>query len=293
MKRISILSAVILMVAMSVTEGHSYYYWGGGTYDYNYGVRWSIYTQSLVSGDVHYSPYAYDYNHSGLVPYWVRYSPYAFSYEHPSGLVDDYTSSTSSTNYVYYTPYNGIYPELGMALQYSVAAADCGQHISRPQQARTRYAQKAETPKQKARQAAESRRQERAARQTSGSWTIAAYLEGRNIEFRMDRLLLIEGKTISADFLVPGSNVLIKYWDPVEIAALNQQSENRKHAYENYLESWKSYCGEYQRTGGKIYQIESADSNEILAKLADCNALNGAEQIYAAAHSNIASVEKP
>lgn len=291
MKRISILAAVVLMSAISTTEGHSYYYRGDSTYDY--GVRWSIYTQSLVSGDVYYSPYAYDYNHSGLVPYWVRYSPYAFSYEHPSGLVNDYSSSTSSTKHIYYMPYEGIYPDFGPALQYSVATADCSRQVSRPQQARVRYAQKAEVPKQRVRQAAEPRKQERAARKNDGSRIIAAYLSGRNIEFRMDRILQIEGKTISADFLVPGSNMLIKYWNPSEISALDRQPEHRKLAYENYLESWKGFSGQYQQAGGEIYQIASADSGEILAKLTECNELNGAERIYAAAQSNTAAVEKP
>lgn len=290
MKRISILAAAILMAAISVTEGHSSY-WGGSTFDYR--VRWSIYTQSLVSGDVHYSPYAYEYGHSGLVPYGVRYSPYAFSYEHPSGLVNDYASSPSSTKYIYYMPYEGIYPDFGLALQYSVATADCSRHVSRPQQARVRYAQKAETPKQRVRQAAESKRQERAARQTGGSRVIAAYLAGRNIEFRMDRLLQIEGKTISVDFLLTDSKTLIKYWDPVEILALDQQPEHRKRAYENYLESWKGFCGEYQQAGGKIYQIVSADSDEILAKLTNCNEMKRPERIYAAAQSSTAAAEKP
>lgn len=290
MKRISILAAVILMVAISVTEGHSYY-WSGSTYDYR--VRWSIYTQSLVSGDVHYSPYAYDYDHSGLVPYWVRYSPYAFSYEHSSGLVNDYASSPSSTKYTYYLPYDGSCPNFGWVVQSGVAAADRSPHASNPERAGVRYAQKIETRRQKIGQSAELRRQERAARETGGSRIIAAYLAGRNIEFRMDRLLQIEGKTISADFLLPGSNVLIKYWDPAEISALGQQSERRKLAYENYLESWNSYCGEYQQAGGKIYQIVSADPDEIFAKLVNCNELNSPERIYAAAQSKTPALEKP
>jgi len=290
MKRISILAAVILMVAISLTEGHSYY-WGGSTFDY--GVRWSIYTQSLVSGDVHYSPYAYQYDHSGLVPYGVRYSPYAFSYEHPSGLVNDYASSPSSTKYIYYLPNDGSCRDSGWAVQYGVAVADRSQLTSRPERTGVRYAQKAETRRQKAGQLAELRKQERATRETGGSRIIAAYLAGRNIEFRMDRILQIEGKTISADFLLPGSNVLIKYWNPVEISALGQQPEHRKRAYENYLESWKGFCGEYQQAGGKIYQIVSADSDEILAKLTDCNELNGPEQIYAAAQSSTPAVGKP
>lgn len=290
MKRSSILAAVILMAAISVTEGHSYY-WGGSAFDYR--VRWSIHTQSLVPGDVHYSPYAYGYDHSGLVPYWVRYSPYAFSYDHPSGLVNDYASSPSSTKHIYYLPYDGAYRDSGWAVHYDGGVADCGPRTVSPEQAGVHYAQKLEVHKQKLRQLAESTRQERAARKSDRSQIIAAYLAGRNIQFRTNRLLQVEGKTISVDFLLPGSNVLIKYWDPVEILALGQQPEHRKRAYENYVESWKGFCGEYQQAGGRIYQIVSADSNEILAKLMDCNELNGREQIYAAAQSNSPTAGNP
>lgn len=290
MKRISILAAVILMAAISATEGHSYY-WGGGTFDYR--VRWSIYTQSLVPGDVHYSPYAYRYGHSGLVPYWVRYSPYAFNYEHPSGLVNDYASSPSSTKCIYYLPQDGRCTDSGWAVQYGSGVVDCGPRVSGPEQAGVHYAQKVGARRQRIRQLAASRRQERATRESDGGRLIAAYLASRNIEFRTDRLLQIEGKTISADFLLPDGNVLIKYWDPVEILALGQQAEHRKLAYETYLESWKGFCSEYQRAGGKIYQIISADSDEILAKLTDCDELNGQERVYALAQNGAAAAQKP
>ena len=290
MKRISILAAAILLVAISVTEGYSSY-WGGSTWDYR--VRWSIYTQSLVPGDVHYSPYAYNYGHSGLVPYWVRYSPYAFSYEHPSGLVSDYASSPSSTRYIYYLPYDGGYKDPGWVVHYGGGASDCVNQGSRSGQTRESYADKVKARSERVRQLAESSRQERTTRENGGSQIIAAYLKSKNIEFRTNRLLQIEGKTISADFLLTGRNIIIKYWDPVEILSLDRQAEYRKRAYENYLESWKEFCGQYQQAGGTIYQIVSADSDEILAKLTLCNELNGQERIYALAQSSTAAAEKP
>jgi hypothetical protein len=70
-------------------------------------------------------------------------------------------------------------------------------------------------------------------------------------------------------------------------------SDLRKRAYENYLESWKAFCRQYQQAGGTIYQIVSADSDEILAKLTLCNELNGEEKTYAMAKDSTATVEKP
>jgi len=125
-----------------------------------------------------------------------------------------------------------------------------------------------------------------------GNQIVAAYLRSKNIDFTMNRLLQIEGKTISADFQLTDRNVIVKYWDPVAILALDHQAQYRKLAYENYLKSWKDFCGQYQRAGGKIYSIVSADSAEILAKLADCSDLNGQVTTYALAQDNASTVER-
>ena len=96
MKRISIVTIVFLLVMTSVSDARRY----GHRYRSDpYRVRWSIHTQSLISGDLSYSPYAFRFGHTGLVPYWVRYSPYAFSFKHPSGLVNDFASYTRAVNY--------------------------------------------------------------------------------------------------------------------------------------------------------------------------------------------------
>jgi hypothetical protein len=286
MKRISIVAAILSMGASSLTKAHSTF-WDRDEWEYR--VRWSVYTHSLVPGNLHYSPYASGYGRSGLVPYWIRYSPYAYGTNHPSGLVDDYAGSLSS---VYYTP-----DGYGYAGSISIVHAGCrdAQHSRthagvHPKQAR--YAQMVEARRDRIRQLAESRRQEGSTGKIDGSQIIAAYLKNKNIDFRKNRLLQIGGKTISADFMLTGRNVIVKYWDPVEILALDQQAGYRKRAYESYLESWKQFAGQYQHAGGTIYQIISADSDEILVKLTDCDALEGEERAYALAQDNAAIAEK-
>ena len=101
-----------------------------------------------------------------------------------------------------------------------------------------------------------------------GKDIIAGYLDGQNIDFRTTRILQVEGKTISVDFVLADRNILIKYWNPLEILALQHKAEYKQKAYEDYLESWKSFCAEFQGAGGKIYQIISSDNNEISTSLA-------------------------
>jgi hypothetical protein len=145
------------------------------------------------------------------------------------------------------------------------------------------YAQKVEARKERIERLRQSRQERRMAKARDGKEIISRYLKSKNIDFRTDRILQIEGKTISVDFLLKDKNIIIKYWNPVEIVSLEQQPEYRRNCYEKYLESWKGYCGRYLQTGGKIHQIISADAKEILAKLPLCTELNGDEKTYALA----------
>lgn len=280
MKRISIVAAILLMGASGLTKAYPSYWY---TDDWDYRVRWSVYTHSLIPGNLHYSPYAYSSGRSGLVPYWVRYSPYAYGANHSSGLVDDYASSLGS---VYYTP-----DGYGYADSISIVHAGCPGVLHSRDHAgvypkRASYAQMVEARRDRIKRLAESRRQEGSVGKTDGSQIIAAYLKSKNIDFRKNRLFQMGSKTISVDFILTGRNVVLKYWDPVEIVALDQQAEYRKRAYESYLGSWKEFCAQYQHAGGTIYQIITADSDEILAKLTDCGALDGEERAYALAQDD-------
>ncbi len=281
MKRISILATAVLVVAACTAEARIH----GYSYGYGYGanrhrVRWSIHTHSLISGDVYYSPYAFGGGHSGLVPGDVRYSPYAFGHGR-SGLVYDGGGYS--------------HPNFG-ARHYDVrhyrAAPDYSAHQSRGSHSyghanvvRTTKVCRETAEARKARRAelAQARREKHASSSNNGREIIAGYLKGRNIRFRTTRILSIEGKTISVDFLLNDGKTILKYWDPAEIQCLGQPHERKRKFYDKYAESWFSFCAEHLKAGGKIHQIISSDRDEILARLPLCPDLNGAEKVYALA----------
>lgn len=280
MKRISFIVLAVLIVASGVAEAHDYYSYAG--YDCDR-VRWSIYTHSLIPGDLHYSPYAYSYGQSGLVPYWVRYSPYAFGLGHSSGLVNDFATSPISPCSIYYHPERYGCKSPGWNV-YDCGTAYPGDNAgSKAGQRQASYAAHVQARRDRLKERQQARQERGTTTGSAGHQIIATYLRSRNIDFTMNRLLQINGKTISADFQLTDGNATIKYWDPVEILALDQQAPHGKRAYEGYLQSWKQYAGEYQREGGTIYSIVSADSGEILAKLTDCSELNGEVTTYALA----------
>ncbi|KPL22525.1 MAG: hypothetical protein AMJ75_07885 [Phycisphaerae bacterium SM1_79] len=284
MKRISILTMVVLVVGSSTAKAR---YYGLARYR----TRWSIHTQGLISGDVRYSPYAFRYGHSGLVPGDVRYSPYAFSHKR-SGLVSDEWCGSYG------------YPYALFGSSYRVIhVVGCGDHPSSgasghsrdnlSDQAQLSYAEKVEARKERIRELRESRQQANRLRQTDGKQIIADYLRGKNVDFRTNRLLSIDGKTVSVDFLLEDRNIIIKYWNPAEIVFLDQKPEHKKVLYKNYLEAWKDFCGEYLRAGGKIFQIISADTKEISAKLSLWPDLDDGERMYALAQDRAATVTEP
>jgi len=262
MKRISISAVALLIVMGSMAQGYSYNGYDG----VRYRVRWSIYAHSLIPGELHYSPYANEYGRTGLIPYWVRYSPYAYSYRHPSGLVDDLAASIST---IYYRPENYTYSDfsgpghLSVRCSYKVVS-----DTPLPSRGSDSYETKLQNLKIRTQVLDKLRQQRSKITPMDGKDIIAGYLGAQNIDFRTTRILQVEGKTISVDFVLTGRNVLIKYWNPLEILALQHKAEYKQRAYENYLESWKNFCAEFQAAGGKIYQIISSDNDEISTSLA-------------------------
>jgi len=284
MKRISVFTIAVLMLMHSVTNAHYYHI------PVRFRTRYSPYAFSynhpsgLICGDLQYSPYAFSYNYpSGLVPYYVRYSPYAFSYENPSGLVPYYFSyhpyafshkhpSGLISEYCSYycLPYAYSCRSSGLvdcdtnfyrdAYSYKPAVKPPAKYLST--QLKTGLAPcLTQSPK-------------RGFNGSDGKEIIYGYLKSNNIDdFDVDRLLKIDNKTISVNFVFRDKNIIIKYWNPEEIQSLMQQAGYQKSYYQKYEQQWKDFCREYKEKGGKVYQIESADKEEILSKLSLCQEL--------------------
>ncbi|MBN2315172.1 MAG: hypothetical protein JXM79_14680 [Sedimentisphaerales bacterium] len=278
MKRISLFAAVLLLMTTSLTTGRGYYH--GSWYP---GVRWSMHAHGLVPNYLRYSPYAHTYGHSGLVPYWVRYSPYAHSYNHRSGLVNDYAFCMDS---IYYDPDTGIYKGASeIHSDCSQVVKDTASKIAEIKQTRENQIAKIKARKEEIQQLAQSRKLKRLTDENNGKEIIIAYLKDNHIDFRMNRLLSMEGKVLSADFILGDGRKVISFWNPVEIQALSQQAEHRRLTYQKYVNSWKDFCVKYQQAGGEIVQIVSADREEILAQLTGCDECSGTQTTYAMAQT--------
>ena len=273
MKRISISAIIFLVILAGVAEGRHVYSCGFG-YGYSsnrYRVRWSIYNHGLISGDLYYSPYAFGHGRSGLVEGRTRYSPYAFGGGHSGLVVDDGAS--------FYSVYSPAYHYV----RHHHVAPNCNVHPSGAGRVRTRksYREMIEARKARRIELAQARRQKSAIRAGNGKEIIAGYLKGRNIDFKVTRILCIEGRIVSVDFLLNDGDTILKYWNPAEMQSLAQSQGLRRRFCDKYVESWISFCAEHLKAGGKIHQIISSDADEILAKLPLCPDLNGSEKVYA------------
>lgn len=279
MKRISLFAIVLLLMTTGITTGRGHYH--GSWYPR---VRWSIYAHGLVPNHLRYSFYAHNYGHSGLVPRWVRYSPYAHSYNHRSGLVNDYAFCTDS---IYYDPDSGTYKGASeINSDCSHAIQDTASKMAEIKQTRQNQIAKIKARREEIQQLAQSRKLKRLSNRSDGKETIIAYLKDNHIDFRMNRLLSMEGKVLSADFILGDGRKVISFWDPVEIGALSQQAEHRILTYQKYVNSWKDFCAKYQQAGGEIVQIVSADKEEILAQLTSRDEISETQTTYAMTQTN-------
>lgn len=268
MKRISLLTIVMLMVASGVAKANIY-----GYRSLRYRVRWSPYAFShkqfgLTSGHLRYSPYAFNHkNPSGLIDEYARYTPYAFSHKN-SGLVYDSYSRPYSSYSSYYAPYYRIQ-------RTPVVCAPNYKYSPSSNEADNSYQEKLIARRQRIKKLRDSRKQINMAKEKDAKEIICRYLNSRNIgDFEMTGILRIDGKTVNINFLLRDKNIMITYWDLDEVQSLVQQPGYKRNYLEKHEQEWRNLCQKYTQTGGNVYPITSADKNEILVKLMLCPELN-------------------
>ncbi|MCL5280073.1 MAG: hypothetical protein M1376_09220 [Planctomycetes bacterium] len=221
MKRIFI-GAALLALLPGITNA----YYGC----YGYGVR--------------YSPYAFSYHSSGLVPCDVEYTPYAFSY-HNSGLVYGYGICDYGGGYVYSSP--AVHHRLPL------------HGAPRPRSDFRHHAQNTVRPP----------------RPPDGMFTIRQHLHAKGVDsVDINRILRVGDQLLSADFLVKDRNLLIKYWNPQGIEQLSTQEAFKQKAYANYKESWEKFAAQFQQKGGEIYYVNASEAQTIVAALDSCPKLS-------------------
>jgi hypothetical protein len=231
----------------------------------------SYHSNGLVPGGFKYNPYAFSRSTTGIVFKGFRYNPYAFNYT-DTGLILDYyywwpfpwpqAVAYSSGN----TPgsYNGnVQPGSSAPPSYSFS-------VTVPERAPARPAQ----PEQN--------------RHDDPLIVIKQHLRDRGFtNVSINRILRVDGKLLSADFLLQDQNLLIKYWDLRQIEALDAKADLKQKMVEKYRKDWEAYAEQYKQSGGKIYTIEVSDREEIKLVLDSCSELtpgNGtasAQTLYA------------
>lgn len=293
MKRISISAIMLLVIAVCVAEARPVDDGFGFGYDYNrYRTRWSIYAHGLISGVVYYSPYVVGHGRTGLVEGYARYSPYAFGHGH-SGLVEDYGGAYGVYSYGYAPGcYNVVHHYVPVSR--SCKSTDTSHGYGKTNQLQAAKSRRETLEELKARRTAmaEARKKREAIRANDGKTIIAAYLKGNDIPFRTTRILSIEGRTVSVDFLLNDGKTIIKYWNPAEIPSKDTQHQLQRKFFERYVESWKVARDEHLEAGGSIYQVISSEREEILAKLPQLPDRNGNEKVYASAQGESKPAQK-
>ena len=269
MKRISMFAVILLVLAASICQGRP---WCSSRYR----TRWSVYKHGLVSGDVYYNPYAYEYGRTGLVSGNVRYSPYAFDYEHSGLIYEPYCAG--GFNYLFVRhydvdrePYDAVRELKWPSSKYS-AKASSGAKVCSKNRVKSCPSNLSSLTSGRI-SAARSIRSEDLKK--DGDIVISQYLKGKNIEFKPDNYLRVDGRTVSATFLLKDKDVIIKYWDPELIDQLESKEEYKKINYVQYLNKWNEFWCKYQQAGGKVCQIISSDRNRIIADLEHSSELIG------------------
>lgn len=250
MKRISIFVALAMLVlTTSQANGFS---------SQRHRIRYSPYAFSyrnsgLIPGGLKYSPYAFNYRHSGLVDQGARYSTYAFNYRH-SGLIVDY--------YWCQTP---VCPPR----QSDTAVRRIVPTRTKRSSRRWPVAQRAS-----ARRSSVSSTELRKIRETDGMHVIRQYLKDSGCgDIDIKRRLSVENRTACVVFVLRDQNLIVRYRNPEIVEALAVGSGARRKAFERYQAREETLAETFQANGGSVYCVTATGKEQIVAALENCSAL--------------------
>jgi len=209
---------------------------------------------------VRYSPYARDYHHTGLIPGGLAYSPYVFG-RGGSPLVYEGTR---------YTPYALTYDNPGLVLDYylwpvarHVPVPVCVRQVrsSRPRgpapavqraRAQSGVARAGRTYAQSV-----PRGSARPVREKDGLQIIRQHLRDRGIDNAgISHILRIDGQLVSVSFTLHDRNLIVP-----------ATASYKQKTFERYRTNWQQLAAAHESRGGKIYTIETADRERIVASL--------------------------
>jgi hypothetical protein len=253
MKRISI---VIVLAMLASAMGRT-----GRYSSQRYQVRYSPYAFSyhnsgLIPGGVTYSPYAFNSGNSGLVYEGTRYTPYAFNYRNP-GLVVDY--------YLWHTPICSPHP---------VCRTSDALHIGRATQTRSARRSRAASRQRPTRHASTSAQEVRRTDAIEGSQIIKQYLKSRGINnVDVNRRLSIRNRTAGIAFVLRDRNLAIRYTDPETLESFATESKTSEKVLQRYEQRWEAFARKFEANGGTIYHVNTSDSSQIVAALDNCDKL--------------------
>jgi hypothetical protein len=240
MKRIS-LALVLLALAPDVSQAHHFY--SSSYYNVHYTPYALSYRHSgLVAGGVDYSMYAFDERHSGLIYQYATYAPYAFTYGN-TGLVPGY--------YPYWWPYGVVLPiAVGHPAGRVMRTASAGP-VARGGTAVAQAPAAATVPPP-----------------ADGLMIIRDHLRAQGFNMvSINRVLRIDGKLVGVDFTLPEQKLAIKYWDPKEVESLRSKPAYQQTLYERHKQDWEAYAQRYRQIGGEVYCVEASDPQTIVAAL--------------------------
>ena len=242
MKRTSLILALLVLVPAASQARNSQ----------RYRIRYSPYAFSyhnsgLIPGGIKYSPYAFTPSRSGLVYEGTRYTPYAFSYHNP-GLVVDY--------YWWQAP---VCPPGGVA-------RDC---VTARSASRRSVARRAAAPRH-----AISSAKLREIRETDGMHVIRQYLKDHGLaDAQINYRLGVKNQTASVAFILREKGLLIRYCNPEIMESMATGSEPQRKTLERHEKRWEGLAKTFEKHGGSVYCVNTADKKQMIAALDNCDAL--------------------